>query len=92
MHDLSRTASDIVKKFGGRTYGGADLFRKAIGKKIVELVQKESEILRSEIVANGYSKDIADKIANELSKKGGYLFNKSHSYSYAVLCFETAWF
>ena len=83
---------DIVKKFGGRTYGGADLFRKAIGKKIVELVQKESEILRGEIVANGYSKDIADKIADELSKKGGYLFNKSHSYSYAVLCFETAWF
>jgi len=83
---------DIVKKFGGRTYGGADLFRKAIGKKIVELVQKESEILRGEIVANGYSKEIADKIANELSHKGGYLFNKSHSYSYAVFCFETAWF
>lgn len=83
---------DIVKKFGGRTYGGADLFRKAIGKKIVELVQKESEILRGEIVANGYPKEIADKIANELSQKGGYLFNKSHSYSYAVLCFETAWF
>lgn len=83
---------DIVKKFGGRTYGGADLFRKAIGKKIVELVQKESEILRGEIVANGYSKEIADKIANELSQKGGYLFNKSHSYSYAVFCFETAWF
>ena len=83
---------DIVKKFGGRTYGGADLFRKAIGKKIVELVQKKSEILRGEIVANGYSKEIADKIANELSQKGGYLFNKSHSYSYAVLCFETAWF
>lgn len=83
---------DIVKKFGERTYGGADLFRKAIGKKIVELVQKESEILRGEIVANGYSKEIADKIANELSQKGGYLFNKSHSYSYAVLCFETAWF
>lgn len=83
---------DFVKKFGGRTYGGADLFRKAIGKKIVELVQKESEILRGEIVANGYSKEIADKIANELSQKGGYLFNKSHSYSYAVLCFETAWF
>lgn len=83
---------DIVKKFGGRTYGGADLFRKAIGKKLVELVQKESAILREEIVANGYPKEIADKIANELSQKGGYLFNKSHSYSYAVLCFETAWF
>lgn len=83
---------DIVKKFGGRTYGGADLFRKAIGKKIKELVQKESEILRNEIIANGYPKEIADKIANELSQKGGYLFNKSHSFSYAVLCFETAWF
>lgn len=83
---------DIVKKFGGRTYGGADLFRKAIGKKIQELVQKESEILRGEIVANGYPKEIANKIADELSQKGGYLFNKSHSYSYAVLCFETAWF
>lgn len=83
---------DIVKKFGGRTYGGADLFRKAIGKKIVELVKKESEILRNEIVDNGYSKEIANEIADELSSKGGYLFNKSHSYSYAVLCFETAWF
>lgn len=83
---------DIVKKFGGRTYGQADLFRKAIGKKLPELVKQESEKLRGEIAANGYSKELADKIANELSSKGGYLFNKSHSFSYAVLCFETAWF
>lgn len=83
---------EIVRKFGGRTYGQADLFRKAIGKKVKELVQQQSEILRDEIVNNGYSKEIADQIANELSSKGGYLFNKSHSYSYAVLCFETAWF
>lgn len=83
---------EIVRKFGGRTYGQADLFRKAIGKKVKELVQQQSEILRNEIVDNGYSHEIADQIANELSSKGGYLFNKSHSYSYAVLCFETAWF
>lgn len=83
---------NIVKKFGGRSYGQADLFRKAIGKKIPELVQKESELLRKEIVDNGYEQDIANKIADELSTKGGYLFNKSHSFSYAVLCFETAWF
>ena len=83
---------EIVRKFGGRTYGQADLFRKAIGKKVKELVQQQSEILRNEIVNNGYSHEIADQIANELSSKGGYLFNKSHSYSYAVLCFETAWF
>lgn len=40
-------------------------------KKLPELVKKQSEILRNEIVANGYSKDIADKIADELSQKGG---------------------
>lgn len=83
---------EIVRKFGGRTYGQADLFRKAIGKKVKELVQQQSELLRKEIINNGYSQEIADQIANELSSKGGYLFNKSHSYSYAVLCFETAWF
>ncbi len=81
---------DIVRKFGGRTYGGADLFRKAIGKKNVELVKQESAKLYQEIIDNGYSEEIASAISNELSTKGGYLFNKSHSYSYAVLCFQTA--
>ena len=62
---------DIVKKFGGRTYGQADLFRKAIGKKLPELVRQESEKLRGEIITNGYSKDIANTIADELASKGG---------------------
>ena len=44
---------EIVKKFGGRTYGQADLFRKAIGKKLPELVQKEAEKLRGEIIEIG---------------------------------------
>lgn len=83
---------EIVRKFGGRSYGGSDVFRKAIGKKIPELVKKESEKLRNEILNNGYSKNIANKIADEMSDKGGYLFNSSHSYSYATLCLETAWF
>lgn len=83
---------NIVRKFGNRTYGRSDLFRKAIGKKIPELVKEESEKLRQEIIDNHYPVDIANKIADELSSKGNYLFNKSHSYSYAVLCFETAWF
>lgn len=81
---------DIVRKFGGRTYGGADLFRKAIGKKNLELVKKESAKLYREIIDNGYPEEIAEAISGELSTKGGYLFNKSHSYSYAVLCFQTA--
>lgn len=65
---------DIVRTFGGRTYGGADLFRKAIGKKIPELVKKEAEKLRGEIIENNYPKDIANEIADELSTKGGLTF------------------
>mgnify|MGYP001034458376 CR=1 FL=1 len=82
---------DIVRKFGGRSYGGADLFRKAIGKKNADLVKKESEKLYQEIINNGYSEQIAEAISNELKTKGGYCFNKSHSYSYAILCFQTAY-
>lgn len=82
---------DIVRKFGGRSYGGADLFRKAIGKKNIELVKQESAKLYKEIIDNGYSKELAKQISDDLSTKGGYLFNKSHSYSYAVLCLQTAY-
>ena len=82
---------DIVRKFGGRSYGGADLFRKAIGKKNIELVKQESAKLYQEIIDNGYSQELAKQISDDLSTKGGYLFNKSHSYSYAVLCLQTAY-
>ena len=82
---------DIVRTFGGRSYGGADLFRKAIGKKNKELVQQESKKLYQEIIDNGYSEEIAKNISDDLASKGSYLFNKSHSYSYAVLCFQTAY-
>lgn len=82
---------DIVKKFGGRSYGGADLFRKAIGKKNIELVKQESAKLYQEIIDTGYSKELAKTISDDLANKGGYLFNKSHSFSYAVLCLQTAY-
>lgn len=82
---------EIVRKFGGRTYGGADKFRKGIGKKDKELVKKESEKLYQEIVDNGYSEIIAKTISDEMSEKGGYSFNKSHSLGYAVLTLQTAY-
>lgn len=82
---------DIVRKFGGRSYGQADLFRKAVGKKSVELVKQESAKLYEEIIDNGYSEEIAKKISDDLSTKGGYLFNKSHSVSYSMLTFKTAY-
>lgn len=82
---------DIVRVFGGRTYGGADKFRKAIGKKDIALVKSESAKLYQEIIDNGYSAEIAKQISDELSTKGGYLFNKSHSALYSVLTLKTAY-
>jgi DNA polymerase-3 subunit alpha len=62
---------DIVRRFGGRTYGGADKFRKAIGKKDVKLVKTESEKLYNEILLQGYSKEIAFMVSDDMSHKGG---------------------
>ena len=82
---------EIVRKFGGRTYGGADKFRKGIGQKDVNLVQQESNLLYSEIINNGYDETIAKLISDEMKVKGGYAFNKSHSISYAVITLQTAY-
>jgi hypothetical protein len=62
---------DIVRTFGGRSYGGADLFRKAVGKKNKELIRQESEKLYQEIIDNGYSEEIAKTISDDLATKGG---------------------
>lgn len=82
---------EIVKKFGGRTYGGSDKFRKAIGKKDLELVKSESSKLYQEIIDYGYDEQIAKKISDDLSEKGGYMFNKSHSALYSILTLKTAY-
>lgn len=82
---------EITRKFGGRTYGGADRYRKAIGKKNVELVKTETEKLYGEIIDNGYGKDIAKAICDELAEKGGYCFNRSHSALYAIITLQTAY-
>ena len=60
-------------------------------KKNIELVKQESAKLYQEIIDNGYSVELAKQISDDLATKGGYLFNKSHSYSYAVLCLQTAY-
>ena len=82
---------EITRVFGGRTYGGADLFRKAIGKKNIELVKKESAKLKNEIINNGYGEDLAEKISNNLAEMGGYSFNSAHSIAYAMLTYQTAY-
>lgn len=82
---------EIVRKFGGRTYGGADKYRKAIGKKNIQLVKEESEKLYKEILSQNYDEKVARNISDEMSSKGNYCFNKSHSVAYAVLCLQTAY-
>lgn len=81
---------EIVRLFAGRSMGGADLFRKAIGKKDLELVKREARKLYQEIIDNGYSHDLAIKISQYMEDKGGYMFNASHSALYAVITLQTA--
>ena len=82
---------EIVRKFGGRTYGQSDLFRRAIGKKNMEDVRAEATKLRQEVVDNGYSEEIAEKLSDMLLVMGNYSFNKSHAMAYASLCLQTAY-
>ena len=82
---------DIVRVFGGRTYGGADKFRKGIGKKDKNLVKKEASKLYEEIVENNYEEQLAKKISEYMALMGGYCFNKSHSALYSVITLKTAY-
>lgn len=82
---------EVVRKFGGLTYGEADTFRKGIGKKDRQLVQEEAIKLHQRIIDNGYSEEISKLISEDMKEKGGYSFNKSHSIAYAVLSLQTAY-
>lgn len=66
----------LTKIFGGRSDAGADRMRKCLAKKKPEKVKEEVELLRQEILNNGYAKELADKICEELSTKGGYGLTK----------------
>ncbi len=68
----------IARIMGGRTWGGADLLRKGIGKKDKALVQVEADKLYNEICNNHYNQKLARTIANTVRDMGGYSFNKSH--------------
>ena len=82
---------EIVKKFGGFTGGQADLFRRAIGKKKPEEVKKWADLFLKQGVELGYPSSVIQTLYDDLSAKGGYLFNKSHSIAYAQLSYFTAY-
>lgn len=75
----------------GYSLGGADLLRRAMGKKIAEEMQKQ----RAVFVTGAHKNNINEKKANEIfdliDKFSGYGFNKSHSVAYAYISYQTAW-
>ena len=80
----------IVNVIGGFDLAGADLFRRAMGKKIPEIMEKNRELFLQGAVKKGIARKIAEHIFNQISKFAGYGFNKSHSAGYATISYQTA--
>src|SRR5690606_25531838 len=76
---------------GGYTLGGADLLRRAMGKKKAEEMAKHRAIFEKGAVEKGYDADLAVKLFDLMEKFAGYGFNKSHSAAYALIAYQTAW-
>jgi DNA polymerase-3 subunit alpha len=76
---------------GGYSLGGADLLRRAMGKKKAEEMATHREIFREGAAKNDISADKADEIFDLMEKFAGYGFNKSHAAAYSLLAYHTAW-
>jgi DNA polymerase-3 subunit alpha len=81
----------IAREMAGYTLGGADMLRRAMGKKKPEEMAKQREIFTTGAVANGIDEGIATYIFDLMEKFAGYGFNKSHSAAYALVAYQTAW-
>jgi DNA polymerase-3 subunit alpha len=76
---------------GGYSLGGADLLRRAMGKKIAAEMAKHRVIFGEGAARNGVAADKADAIFDLMEKFAGYGFNKSHAAAYALVSYQTAW-
>jgi DNA polymerase III subunit alpha len=81
----------IAQVLAGYTLGGADLLRRAMGKKKAEEMHDQRSIFIGGAVARGVSEATATHIFDLMEKFAGYGFNKSHSAAYAMLSYQTAW-
>jgi len=81
----------IAQVLAGYTLGGADLLRRAMGKKKPEEMAKQRSVFVDGAVARGVAQANAAHIFDLMEKFAGYGFNKSHSAAYAVLSYQTAW-
>lgn len=81
----------IAQLLAGYTLGGADLLRRAMGKKKPEEMAKQREIFVTGATERGVEQATATRIFDLMEKFAGYGFNKSHSAAYAVLAYQTAY-
>ena len=81
----------MAQIIGGYSLGGADLLRRAMGKKKPEEMAQHRVMFREGAGKNGLTEQQADDIYDLMEKFAGYGFNKSHAAAYALLAYYTAW-
>ncbi len=81
----------IAQEMGGFTLGGADLLRRAMGKKNADEMAKQRMLFIDGAIGKGFTKELATNIFDLMEKFAGYGFNKSHSAAYALVAYQTAW-
>ncbi|MCK8084886.1 DNA polymerase III subunit alpha [Vibrio sp. 1CM8B] len=81
----------IAQILAGYTLGGADMLRRAMGKKKPEEMAKQRGTFKEGAEANGVDGELAMKIFDLVEKFAGYGFNKSHSAAYALVSYQTLW-
>jgi DNA polymerase-3 subunit alpha len=81
----------MAQVLGGYSLGGADLLRRAMGKKKAEEMAKHRAMFREGAAKNGIDEPKADAVFDLMEKFAGYGFNKSHAAAYALVSYQTAW-
>jgi len=81
----------IAQVLSGYTLGGADMLRRAMGKKKPEEMAKQRGTFKEGAINNGIDGDLSMKIFDLVEKFAGYGFNKSHSAAYALVSYQTLW-
>lgn len=81
----------IAQVLSGYSLGGADLLRRAMGKKIKEEMEAQRKLFVDGAVERGVKADKAAEIFDQVNKFAGYGFNKSHAAAYAFVSYQTAW-
>jgi DNA polymerase-3 subunit alpha len=81
----------IVREFAGYSLGQADIFRKAMGKKIAEVMRKEKRNFIAGAKKLNYSAEVAEEVFALIEPFAGYAFPKAHAFSYALIVYQTAY-